>query len=528
MEKESSRKDILQIEKRLVDLELVVTELKESIENIKSIDVSMVPDLNQKVEDVEDLVMVEQAGIIELKKMLEEEKGAQTPAPMTLELEEKLKTFEEKITSLQTPATPSVPIDVTGLQEQIQKTINEITNIKEEMDMLKGGTTTGKSGVDVQFLSSKIEERINKLEGRMTSLQKAAPGDVRDLQEQIQTIVKEIIDLRSEMIEEISKLSKEMASGGKSGIDVQFLSSKLDSLKTVTDNLIGKKKETDLKIQTMEKALDEIRTKEKMPASFTGEMKIARNEWLTVNDRVDSLEKRIIEIIPKMETELNKFENLKRTVLSGNELSENKELSSKVEMIYKDVNEKFNKVKYLEEKVSELREEISKNKGAVPDRLSKEDVENLVKRINSLADEYKHFAGDVSKKIISVENIKPLLEKRIDELTKTLHPLVKKEIEPMEKKIKETRLDHVNEILTDVTTKIAVIESKLNSIEKNYGKKVVEVSPRIQEKVIIREPRFLEEQFKELVNRMVFLESRLIAVERMMHKTSRVLPIVIE
>jgi len=189
------------------------------------------------------------------------------------------------------------------------------------------------------------------------------------------------------------------------------------------------------------------------------------------------------------------------------------------------------------------KEDTGKNKIEVLDKIKEELSERialaenhtpLIKRINSLADEYKHFAGDVSKKIISIENIKPLLEKRVDELTKTLQSLIKKEIEPfnkltesLEKKIKETRLDYVNEILTDVTTKIAVIESKLNSMEKNYGKKVTEL-PKMQEKIIIREPRFLEEQFKELINRMIFLESRLIAVESMMHEKYQTLPIIIE
>jgi len=278
----------------------------------------------------------------------------------------------------------------------------------------------------------------------------------------------------------------------------------------------------------MEKALDEIRAKEKMPTSPADQMKIGRDELSAVNNRLDFIEKRIREIIPRMETELSKFESLEKTVLSGNEASENKKLSSKLETIYNDVNEKFGRIKDLEGKISELREEINRSKAAGPDRINKEEVENLVKRINSLSDEYKNFAGEVSKKLISMENIKPVVERRIEELTKTLQPMIKKEIEPLERKMRVTRLDEINRILTDVTTKIAVIENKLSSIEKNYGNKVAEV-PKIQEKVIVREQsRFLEDQFKEVVNRMIFLESRLIAIESMVQEKYRALPVIIE
>ncbi|MHA1743339.1 MAG: hypothetical protein ACTSV6_03695, partial [Candidatus Heimdallarchaeota archaeon] len=49
---------LLQIEKRFVDLEVALGELNEKI---KKVDVKAISEMKQRMEDIEDLIMVEQA-----------------------------------------------------------------------------------------------------------------------------------------------------------------------------------------------------------------------------------------------------------------------------------------------------------------------------------------------------------------------------------------------------------------------------------------------------------------------------------
>jgi len=550
LEKGGSRKDILQLEKKLVDLELAVTELKESI---SSIDVSMVPDLKQRLDDVEDLIMVEQAGIIELKKMLDESK----------------------------PEKPTIP---EGLEGRLKSIEDNIPNLVEKTE---------------------LESRLEEVQKELPKEEKPAPVEIEGLYDKITGLETSLSELKSqtdniskELYEKFNEISLKATGVKKSPIDIDLLSSKIETGKRSIDELYKKKLELDLKVEEISKKMEILENNmgESPGQELLDGLKLNRREIVATNARIDSLERVARELmgdVQNFEKSIRNFESIEKISLLSKNIEEKlersrfieeeiKRLASKVEMIYDEIDKKFGKLRGLEkdysESISELMESNEANKKEIlkikkgetgnfekiiqesrnaienmrktqseylaeTDKKIYEYIDNklestnkkstsvdispLIGRINSLTEEYKNFAGDVSKKIISMENIKPVVEKRIEELTKTLQPMIKKEIEPMERRMRETRLDEVNRILTDVTTKIAVIESKLSSMEKNYGNKVAEV-PKMQEKVIVRESRFLEEQFKEVVNRMIFLESRLIAVEGMMHEKSQALPIIIE
>jgi hypothetical protein len=307
------------------------------------------------------------------------------------------------------------------------------------------------------------------------------------------------------------------------------------------------------------KAIEEINKERKIVANLSNEYKnfaedvskriiSIENIRPMVEKRIEELTKTLQPMIKKemepmekkiRETRLDEVNRILTDVITKIAVIENRQqnLNDKITKpeIYKEMeNIRKKQSEYLAETDKKIYEYIDTQLETVNKKVASVDTNQLIGRINSLTDEYKNFAGDMSKKFISIENIRPMVEKRIEELTKTLQPMIKKEMEPfskrnesLENKIRETRFDDVNKIITDFTIKIAAIENKVNLMEKDYGKKIAEV-PKMQEKVIIREPRFLEEQFKEVVNRMIFLESRLIAVEGMVQEKSRALPIIIE
>jgi len=89
--KKTTKSDILKVEKRVIDLELVIAELKESL---KVIDVKAISDLKQKIEDLEDLVWVQDAGMIELKKILDSMQSKIAELTVPPELQEKISSIE--------------------------------------------------------------------------------------------------------------------------------------------------------------------------------------------------------------------------------------------------------------------------------------------------------------------------------------------------------------------------------------------------------------------------------------------------
>jgi hypothetical protein len=105
LEKGSDSVRLLNLEKRIVDAELTVAQLNDKL---KSLDLSMVSDLKQKEEDLEDLVLVNNAGINELKKMLES--PAQPVAAVPDELKNKVEQLSNEVETLK-QAKPEEPAE---------------------------------------------------------------------------------------------------------------------------------------------------------------------------------------------------------------------------------------------------------------------------------------------------------------------------------------------------------------------------------------------------------------------------------
>ena len=120
----SSKNDVLLVEKRVIDLELGLDELKETVQKI---DVSGIPELTQKVSEIEDLIMVEQAAVLELKKMLE--KGQPDTLPIPEELDNRIKSMETSIPNFLEKTEFESKLDV------IQKDVAELTAKPASVEM---------------------------------------------------------------------------------------------------------------------------------------------------------------------------------------------------------------------------------------------------------------------------------------------------------------------------------------------------------------------------------------------------------
>jgi DNA repair exonuclease SbcCD ATPase subunit len=419
----------LQIEKRLVDLETIISDLSTKVNEISTIPVA---ELKERMDDIEDLVMVEQAAVLELKKLLE------------------------------TTGVPSTP---SGLEERIRKVEERLSNILTDIN----------SKLQQYTVAPQFESKLNELEQRLEKL-------------------------------------KEVTSRPETGFEL--VTPDIGGLKAAVDDLSKRSIELDLKMAELEKKVEFIRSSSvgTIPESILDEIKTNRKDLIDTGLRVDSLERvtrELVSNVQKLESSLKKLENLERVSLLSKDIEEKIErfkfiegemrrLSSKVEMMYESIDKRLDVVRNVErefpklsETISKLAKDIDKNKIDIIDRVKKVDMD---------------------KKLIESEDrlttiVNHQITKRMEELRRDLEP-----------KIRLTKAEETQKMLDEVNSRIDRIEEELKHTRSFVSMKVEE----------LKSPSMIDQQMNELLEKIIFLESRLTAIERTLEETARVHPIIIE
>lgn len=328
----------LEFEKKLIDVQLTLSQLNEKV---GSIDTEAISSLQQRIEDLEDLIMVEQAGILELKKMMEE----QAQPTVTPGVEEKIKKLEAEIESSMQKAPPS-SVEIETLREKvsdvegkfysvISSVESSIKNINEDVKNLKERPAP-KAGVDFDLFSSKIENLKRSLD-----------------------------DVLKKKLEIDMKIS-----------------------------------EFDQKFEIIE---DKIR--ESFSERILDEMKLSKRELVAINARTDSLERVIrdvISTIEKLESGVGKLESIEKVTLLGKDIDkkiqrfkfieeEVTRLSTRIESIYDSIDKRLDKIRGVDEKFSEVKQvidklskEIDSNKIQILDRAKKDDIEDIRSKLSRI------------------------------------------------------------------------------------------------------------------------------------------------
>jgi chromosome segregation ATPase len=398
-----------EMEKRFADLEKSVSGLKERLDKIKPDKASPI---SQRVDDLEDLIMVEQAGIIELKKML--------------------------------------------------------------------------SNVDQKFEGLSSDASVEKIENK------------------IEEIEKRLSDLSAE-------------------------TSKFDSLKSGIDILSDKKAEMDMKIADLEEKIGSVRAELQSSSSqkYIEEVKNNKHSIAETNARLESIEEMIKDMndgLTETEKSINKFKEFdKLTELSKDveaklqELrlmeNETRRLSNNMETIQKKEKEIPNLKKDLEkikDEIESIRTDMlsfvkKDGMGAITTGALADSVKKLDNRLSSL----EEAQAETVKRLETVSGGKELLDS-VDELGKRVDSLEKKTVPIATEKEKpvKTMLDDIYKSLSDAESRLADMEKKIAHIE---------------------EPSALfEAQTAELIDRFVFLESRLAALEASIRSTANKQPVILE
>ena len=226
---ESLQRKMLLLEKKFIDMELSFEELKEKI---KGADSNVLAEIEQRLEDLEDMGLVDALGVTELNNLLG-----------NIE-----KRYEELAS--RKPVISMTPEDIGKISISVMPVV-EAAVISKVEDRLKAIPTVAHvAPEDLDKALVGIKGDIEYLKGRTKPVE----------QEILQKVVSEIADLRTETGKEIREVKDKIegVATTKSDIDIKFLSSRVNAMKENVDFMMNRKAETDMKIENLKKAILKI------------------------------------------------------------------------------------------------------------------------------------------------------------------------------------------------------------------------------------------------------------------------------
>ncbi len=458
--------------------------------------------MEERLDDLEDLIMVEQAGIMELKKMLEAAPAVQVPegleerlskveqtvsgvqapvaAAVTPELEGRLSRLEQSLSALQTrPAGTGLPPD---LESRIQSLAKDVSLVKQQM------AAVGRIDVIEKTVSGFSQEvaRVRPMMERMESVEKFA--DMR----------KEVADRLAETNktkDEIARIAESASSASKQLegriADVNRVAG---SVKDISDRIRGFN-------ESYDRILGELKTKSaaelrESVEKIEKDIESSKDEFRkSVAGSVSEAVKQIRGVAEKSAGEMGevavKLEKL-RTI----EEDVSKQ-AARIEVFYNTMSKKLDSIKGMEGKLPELMEEIAglnkeinKLRVDIADRTTRADVSEKLKEFSDdLNKSIKQYQADIAKKVMSVEG-----------------------------KVESLKPDDIRlSMQTSFAELSKRLEAKMSEFESSVNQSLAEIQKPV-----------MDEQIKQLLEKTVQLETRILALEKVARQAATISPIVLE
>ncbi len=378
---------LLNLERKILDLEGLIADLSKKVKEVEKV--------KSEMEDLEDLTMVGNLAVIDLKKRVEEVKVDKG----------KLQSLINEVEALKNTLKP-----LKSEIEEIKKVL-PMEEMKEKISFLENMTKRlSEENKEFQTNFSELTLTINKIKKDISRLE----------EEGLKKILSEITSIRSEMYKEIRGLKEQVEELEKktSSVDIALLASKFNSLKENVDYLLNRKVEIDMKMKNLEESISKIMSQEFLPENIVNDLTRISERTRSLEERVESLKAIVVgmgEKIKKVEsskisTEAPSSEILRRLKNVEEELKNIKGLRSGANL-----NEILNRIENLE-------------KGASPELVS---TSSLIKsEISEIKQKIKELEEQISTKSIepkiSEENFSRIankineLEKRISKIEKSL------------------------------------------------------------------------------------------------------------
>ncbi|MBI2542710.1 MAG: hypothetical protein HYW24_00795 [Candidatus Aenigmarchaeota archaeon] len=535
------RRDLAFLQKKIADLEIAISDIQEGA---KKVDMDDFEGVKQRVDDMEDLVMVENAGIIELKKMLEGMQAGSQLVPAVEELKGRLNALEEKISNTQ-PDTAnideiknsfeSLKTEIDAKLSEIRTSAPNVENVNDEMraelnksvDWMKNEVTSL-----VEQRTTSIEKQLADVNQKVSSL--PSPEELNGVVEGMTNSFKSFKgSLETRFQTEQNKLEQRWAS-----VEDKVMSSS-DLLKTMEEF----KADLDMKRRALEVTIDSIEEKLRLPMHERAvrELEKIRNDWIINNSRVDSLETIVKSFSSQIETlrpSMKKMETFDKILDLHTEITrkheEMKRLHDSAERIAGrlesvDIEKETRK---FEEKIKNISKDIE-YATRLPEKLEsdmkimQEDMSVLQGNLMALEQKstnFDNFADDLRKTRMNTE-------KRLRE-NEEMSGVMKNDLDGIKNSLKKQQKGD----MTEVVKKIEGLEADIQGVkslipEKSEDKSELELAVTVQElqrKIERMEATSFSDQISELINRLVFVESRIVALEVMIQNMPRYSPIIVE
>ncbi|MBI2084551.1 MAG: hypothetical protein HYT70_02995 [Candidatus Aenigmarchaeota archaeon] len=466
------KRDIAFLQKKVADIEIGISEIQDKAQKL---DATELDGLKQRLEDVEDLTMVENAGIIELKKMLEaSQQPVETKVPE--ELTARLSAIEEKISAapqMDTTQIDAVKADLEKLKADVEGKLSEVKSYVPNLDLITNEIRreVSKSSDWMRSeLNSQIEEKTLSLEKQIAKMNEKlstlpSPGEMHATMESISNSFKSFKSLiETKFQTEQNKMERRLA------VIEDNVSTSTDLIKSMEEF----KTEIDMKKESIKFMVDSLEEKLKgpLPEKALEKLMKTRSDWNINAARLDSLEamvKTYTKQVESMEPTLKKLES-------------------------------FDKVVDLRNEIAQKFDEVRKMHGS---------VEKLAKELNSM---------NVRKERATFESKINVVNTALAEMDERM------QVNDNDMSVFQGNLMTFEKNLKDLRELVGKSES-MHGAENETPKRINDLEIAVE---AMKTPGAINDQIGELISRLVFLESRLGAMETMIRSGHGYSAIIIE
>lgn len=523
---EKFKLSMLSMEKRFVDLEFAISEVAA---RVKDVDPEGMKSLGSRIGALEDMINVEQAGVLELKRIMQgvdddfksiaSEKDveetheavkraeslaraaaemADLPAKLDENTRKRFKELEDGIAELKRSTIETIsPLEV----EEIRRSLD---NMREHSASL---------AVSVDDLKSNMDRRIQDSVKSM----RITAADSTFVNNKIESLRKTVEALSAS----VDKRIQDGVTGSQAaaGADYAFVNAKIETLKKAVDAMAAKRIENELKAAQIEQRLAEIISGESSEGPISEKMleevRGMRRELEGARIRMDAIErvvKKTAKTAQDASTAARRFEGFER-----------------LSRLQEDIDDKLRQFKSMQDELGRLSNGIESMYEDFDRRLSdlrnaKRDVEDVNKL---LADTRKDVDGVKAglKRAVSKEELSD-----VTEALEGMDSMAGK-VEQLESQVRrlDTAYSHIETqpaVSTEMLSLVKEMDDRLGEAEAQLA----DVRRTGVPSAAAAEPGGpdVESRLTEIVDRLVYLESRLTALESIFQTSSKTQAMIIE
>jgi chromosome segregation ATPase len=248
--------------------------------------------------------------------------------------------------------------------------------------------------------------------------------------------------------------------------------------------------------KTKQEMLNEIATKENYIKNTLEYMENIKKDALKISEEIKDLKEQLSKNFDKIseikDVKTDIYKKVEEVKVTAEEIAR---ISARIEAIYKNIEKRFEISKNIEAQIPKLMENLT--------NLAKEVDKSKVEILNRITRE------DLDTRLDGVEN-------RIKDMINSYQSDIGKEILKLDKKISSIKPE-------DVSLKI---QTSFGELEKKIENKINELNSLLSKRLEdIGKP---EEQIKQLLEKIVLLEARTAALEKIVKQTTSITPLVLE